>query len=283
MLTKTIAPNVEMPMLGFGVYQVDDRDLCINSVQTALKTGYRLIDTAALYQNEDAVGEAIRTSDVARKDVFITTKLWVDDQGYDNAQAAVERSLKLLDVDYIDLYLIHQPYGDYYGSWRALEELNQQGVVRAIGVSNFAPDRLVDLALHNQVLPAVNQVETHPFHQQAQAHFTMEELGVTHEAWAPFAEGKNGLFTNPVLAAIGESYGKTTAQVVLRWLLQRDIVAIPKSVTPSRIEANFDIFDFELNAEDMKAIAELDQPTSQFFDHRDPAMVRMLSERRLDL
>ncbi len=270
--------GVEMPILGFGVYQIADAEECERVVSEALQAGYRLIDTAAAYMNEEAVGRAIKRSGVAREEVFVTTKLWVSDAGYEGAQKAFERSLQRLQLDYLDLYLIHQPYGDVYGSWRAMEELYREGRIRAIGVSNFHPDRLMDLIVHNEVVPAVNQVETHPFHQQVEAQQFMRENGVQIESWGPFAEGRNNIFKNEVLLSIAGKYGKSVAQVILRWLTQRDVVAIPKSVRKERIAENFNIFDFELSAEDTAAIATLDTKQSLFFDHRDPEMVKMLGE-----
>jgi diketogulonate reductase-like aldo/keto reductase len=275
--------GVEMPQLGLGVFQVQDLAICERSVLDALETGYRSIDTAASYMNEEAVGRAIRNSGVPREDLFITTKLWVQDAGYDNAKAAFHRSLQRLGLDHLDLYLIHQPFGDVYGSWRAMEELLAGGAVRAIGVSNFPPDRLLDLALHNEVVPAVNQVETHPFCQQSQAAEVMAELGVQHEAWGQFAEGRNGIFENPVLTAIAEDHGRSVAQVVLRWILQRGVVTIPKSVRKERIAENFAVFDFELSPEDMARIAALDTGASLFFSHTDPQTVRRIGTARLDI
>ena len=270
--------GVEMPILGFGVFQIPDAEECERSVSEALSTGYRLVDTAAAYGNEEAVGRAIKSSSMAREEVFVTTKLWVSDAGYERAKQAFERSLQRLQLDYLDLYLIHQPYGDVYGSWRAMEELYREGRVRAIGVSNFHPDRLIDLIVHNEVVPAVNQVETHPFNQQVEAHQFMRENNVRIESWGPFAEGKNNIFKNEALLSIAGKYGKSVAQVILRWLTQREVVAIPKSVRKERIVENFNIFDFELSAEDLAAIATLDTKQSLFFDHRDPMMVKMLGE-----
>jgi 2,5-diketo-D-gluconate reductase A len=274
--------GVEMPILGFGVYQITDADECERSVYEALQTGYRLIDTAAAYQNEEAVGRAIRRSGVAREEVFVTTKLWIQDAGYESAKGAFERSLQRLQLGYLDLYLIHQPYGDIYGSWRAMEELYKEGRVRAIGVSNFQPDRLMDLIVNNEITPAVNQVETHPFHQQIEAQQFMQENNVQIESWGPFAEGRNNIFQNELLLSIAGKYNKTVAQVILRWLTQREVVVIPKSVRKERIVENFNIFDFVLSAEDMVAIATLDTMQSLFFDHRDPKMVKMLGEVRLN-
>lgn len=274
--------GVEMPILGFGVFQIPDAEECERSVYEALQAGYRLLDTAAIYMNEEAVGKAIKRSGVAREEVFVTTKLWVSDAGYENAKRAFERSLQKLQLDYLDLYLIHQPYGDVYGSWRAMEELYKEGRIRAIGVSNFQPDRLMDLIVHNEVVPAVNQVETHPFNQQVEAQHFMRENNVQLESWGPFAEGKNNIFQNELLLSVAGKYGKSAAQVILRWLTQREIIVIPKSVRKERIVENFNIFDFELNAEDMAAINTLDTKQSLFLDHRDPKMVKMLGEVKLN-
>jgi 2,5-diketo-D-gluconate reductase A len=252
------------------------------SVYEALQAGYRLIDTAAIYMNEEAVGRAIKRSGVAREEVFVTTKLWVSDAGYEGAKKAFERSLQRLQLDYLDMYLIHQPYGDVHGSWRALEELYREGRIRAIGVSNFHPDRLMDLIVHNEVVPAVNQIETHPFNQQIDAQQFMRENNVQIESWGPFAEGKNNIFRNELLLSVAGKYGKSAAQVILRWLIQREVVVIPKSVRKERIAENLNVFDFELSAEDMEAIATLDTKQSLFFDHRDPQMVKMLGEVKLN-
>lgn len=278
----TLNNGVEMPILGFGVFQVPDLAECQRSVRDALDLGYRLLDTAASYGNEQAVGAAIRESGVDRAEIFITTKLWVQDASYEGANAAFERSLNKLQLDYLDLYLIHQPYGDVYGAWRAMEELHRAGRIRAIGVSNFYPDRLVDFVLHNETVPAVNQIEVHPFHQQVDAQKILEENNVQIEAWGPFAEGRNGLFDNETLQSIGRKHGKSVAQIVLRWLIQRGVVAIPKSVRRERMAENLDIFDFALDAADLAAVATLDQATSSFFDHRDPAMVKWLGTRKLE-
>lgn len=283
-MKKVVLNNgVEMPILGFGVFQVPDPSDCERSVCDALEAGYRLIDTAASYMNEEAVGNALGKCGVPREELFVTTKLWVQDAGYDSTKLAFERSLNKLQLDYLDLYLIHQPFGDVYGSWRAMEELYQEGKIRAIGVSNFHPDRVMDLIVHNSVVPAVNQIETHPFCQQVETQKFLEENRIKIESWGPFAEGKNNLFANELLRSIGDKYGKSIAQVVLRWLIQRGVVSIPKSVHPSRIRENFDVFNFELSAEDMAAIATLDQNQSSFFDHRDPAIVKWMGERKLDL
>ena len=268
--------GAEMPILGFGVYHVTDAEECERSVSEALRTGYRLIDTAAAYENEEAVGRAIKRSGVAREEVFVTTRLWIQDAGYESAKKAFERSLRKLQLDYLDLYLIHQPFGDIYGSWRAMEELYREGRVRAIGVSNFQPDRLMDLMVHNEVAPAVNQIETHPFCQQIETQKFLQENNVQIESWGPFAEGRNNIFGNELLLSIAGKYKKTVAQVILRWLTQRGVVAIPKSVRKERIVENFDIFDFELSPEDMDAIISLDTKKSVFFDHRDPEIVKML-------
>jgi 2,5-diketo-D-gluconate reductase A len=272
-----------MPQLGLGVFQVQDLAVCERSVIDAIEAGYRLIDTAASYLNEEAVGRGIKNSGAPREELFVTTKLWLQDAGYEPTKAAFGRSLQRLGLDYLDLYLIHQPFGDVYGSWRAMEELQRDGHVRAIGLSNFPPDRLVDLTLHNEIIPAVDQVETHPFQQQTAAAEVMRELGVQHEAWGQFAEGRNGLFENPVLSAIAARHDKSVAQVVLRWLLQRGVVVIPKSVRKERIAENFAVFDFELGAEDMERIAALDTGESLFFSHTDPATVRRLGTARLDI
>ena len=275
--------GVEMPILGFGVFQITDHNECENSVLNAIETGYRLIDTAASYMNETAVGNAIKKSGVDREDLFITTKLWVEDTGYEKTKEAFEKSLNKLQLDYLDLYLIHQPYGDVHGSWRAMEELYKEGKVKAIGLSNFHPDRLMDIITFNEVVPAVNQIETHPFNQQIETQRFLTENNVRIESWAPFAEGRNNLFQNELLLSIAEKYNKSLTQVVLRWLIQRGVVAIPKSVHKDRIKENFNIFDFELNTEDMEAIAKLDMKTSSFFDHRDPEIIKWMGSRKLDL
>ncbi|WP_460971534.1 aldo/keto reductase [Spirosoma migulaei] len=273
--------GISMPILGFGVFQVPDPAECERSVLDAIATGYRLIDTAASYGNEEAVGQAIKKSGVNREELFITTKLWIQSNGYEGTKKAFETSLKKLQLDYLDLYLIHQPFGDVYGEWRAMEEIYKSGRVRAIGVSNFQPDRLIDLIIHNEIVPAVNQVETHPFHQQIDTQQFMIDNNVQIESWGPFAEGKNDLFHNDLLRSIGEKYNKSIAQVVLRWLTQRGVVAIPKSVRKERMEENFNSLDFELSADDMDAIKSLNTNASLFFDHRDPAMVKWLGERKL--
>jgi diketogulonate reductase-like aldo/keto reductase len=276
----TLNNGLEMPILGFGVFQMTDLQECERSVVDAIQVGYRLIDTAASYENEAAVGRAIKRSGVARRELFITTKLWLADAGHDKTLRAFDRSLARLGLDDLDLYLIHQPYGDVYGSWRAMEELYRQSRVKAIGVSNFTPDRLVDFVLHNEIVPAVDQIETHPFHQQVEARKILEEYKVQHESWGPFAEGRNNLFRNDVLQSIALRQGKSVAQVVLRWLTQRGIVAIPKSVRRDRMAENFAIFDFDLQPGDMQAISGLDTGKSAFFDHRDPEVVKRLATAR---
>lgn len=281
MQTVELNNGVKMPILGFGVFQVPDPAECEASVVEAIKAGYRLIDTAASYTNEEAVGKAIKRSGVPRKELFITTKLWVQDASYEGAKQAFETSLQKLELDYLDLYLIHQPFGDVHGAWRAMEELYQAGRIKAIGVSNFAPDRLMDFLVQHEVKPAVNQVETHPFHQQVAEQQFMVDNGVQIEAWGPFAEGKNDLFHNELLQGIATKYRKSVAQVVLRWLTQRGVVAIPKSVKPERMAENFNSLDFELSPEDMQAITTLDTKASLFFDHRDPNMVKYISERKI--
>jgi diketogulonate reductase-like aldo/keto reductase len=263
----TLNNGVEMPILGFGVFQVPDSAQCEQAVSNALEAGYRLIDTAAAYMNEEAVGAAIKKSGIPREELFITTKLWVQDQGYESAKKAFNVSLEKLGLDYLDLYLIHQPFNDYYGSWRAMEEIYEEGKIRAIGVSNFYPDRLVDLILNNEVVPAVNQVETHPFFQQKAAKKVMEEYGVQIQSWGPFAEGQNNIFQNELLSGIGAKYGKTVAQVILRWHIQRGVVTIPKSVHKERIAENFNVWDFTLSDEDMAAITAMDSGKSEIIDH----------------
>ena len=282
MKNVTLNNGIQMPVLGFGVYQITDPAECEQAVYDALMAGYRLIDTAAAYKNEEAVGKAVIKSGIPRDELFITTKLWIQDAGYDSTKRAFEESLKRLQTDYLDLYLIHQPFGDIYSSWRAMEDLYNEGKIRAIGVSNFLPDRLLDLILHNKIIPAVNQVETHPFLQQIENTEFMKENNVQIESWAPFAEGKNNIFQNEILLSIAGKYNKSVAQIILRWLTQRDIVVIPKSVRKERIIENFDIFDFELSKEDMEKIVTLNTDQSSFFSHRDPEMVRFLSSMRYD-
>jgi diketogulonate reductase-like aldo/keto reductase len=283
-MEKVILNNgVEMPILGFGVYQITDAYECECAVLDALETGYRLIDTAAAYLNEEAVGKAIKKSGFPREELFITTKLWVQDTGYDKTKKAFEKSLQKLQLDYLDLYLIHQPYGDVYGAWRAMEELYKEGKIKAIGISNFHPDRVMDLIVHNKIAPAVNQIETHPFHQQIETQQFLNENGVQIESWGPFAEGRNYIFENKLLLSLANKYSKSVAQIILRWLIQRGVVVIPKSVRKERIEENFNVFDFALSEEDMNQIRELDTKESLFFDHRDPKMVKWLGEAKLDI
>jgi len=284
MTTTTATPSVtlnngvQMPLLGFGVFQIADLAECERAVADALSVGYRLLDTAASYGNEEAVGNAIKRSGVPREELFVTTKVWINDAGYDKTRRAFERSMQRLQLETLDLYLIHQPIGDVYGAWRAMEELYREGRIRAIGVSNFHPDRVMDFLMHHEVKPAVNQIETHPFHQQVDAQKFLQENGVQIESWGPFAEGKNNIFHNELLKSIADTHGKSIAQVVIRWLTQRGVVAIPKSVRKERMAENFSIFDFQLSDDEMSAIATLDTGTSSFFDHRDPAMVKWLSE-----
>jgi 2,5-diketo-D-gluconate reductase A len=275
--------GVKMPILGFGVFQITDQAECEKSVVDALRVGYRSFDTAASYLNEEAVGRAIKRSGVPREELFITTKLWVQDAGYESTKGAFERSLKRLQLDYLDLYLIHQPFGDVYGSWRAMEELNQDGRIRAIGLANFQPDRVMDLMLHNKVPPAVDQIETHPLDQQIETHKFLQANNVQHESWAPFAEGKNNIFQNQILVSIALKFNKSVAQVILRWLTQRGIVVIPKSTKRERMIENYNVFDFDLSNEDIASIATLDTKASVFFDHRDPEAVKRLSSRKLDI
>jgi 2,5-diketo-D-gluconate reductase A len=278
----TLNNGVEMPILGFGVFQIPEESDCIAAVEAALEVGYRHIDTAASYRNEVAVGKAIVNSGIDRKDLFITTKVWIDSAGEEGALRSFEKSCENLGTDYLDLFLIHQPFGDIYGSWRAMEKLNRDGRARAIGVSNFYADRLVDLIVHNEIVPAVNQIETHPFFSRADYQPLMIEHGVQIESWGPFAEGKNDLFTNPVLAKVGAKHGKSIAQVVLRWLIQRDVVVIPKSIRPDRMAENFDVFNFELDNQDMQTIAALDTGASLFFDHRTPEIAQRLGTYRIE-
>ena len=277
----TLNNGVQMPILGYGVFQVPDLAQCEEIVAQAIETGYRLIDTAASYQNETAVGKGIKNSGVARKDLFITTKLWVQDASYEGAKRAFQRSLDKLQLDYLDLYLIHQPYGDVHGAWRAMEELYGAGKIKAIGISNFYPDRVMDIIVHNKVVPAVNQIETHPFNQQTDTQVFLKENNIQVEAWAPFAEGKHNIFQNEILLSLAKKHQKGVGQIILRWLTQRGIVAIAKTVRKERMEENFHSMDFTLDAEDMTAITPLDTKTSSFFDHSDPAMVKWLSERRM--
>lgn len=272
----TLNNGVKMPILGFGVYQISDLEECEEIVYQAITQGYRLIDTAAAYGNEEAVGKAIKRSGVPREELFLTTKLWISDATYEGTKKAFQRSLERLDLEYVDLYLIHQPLNDVYGAWRAMEELYKEGKIKAIGVANFYPDRLIDLAAFNEITPAVNQIEVNPFFQRTADQKAMVEKGVQVEGWAPFAEGKNNLFKNELLQQIRDQYGKSVAQVILRWHIQRGIVAIPKSANVARMQQNFDVFDFELSAEDMDKITTLDRHQSSFFDHREPEAVENL-------
>ena len=277
----TLNNGVAMPILGFGVYQIPP-EATERAVADALAAGYRHLDTAAAYGNEEAVGRAIRSSGIARDELFVTTKLWIQDAPAEqNTKRAFDASLRRLGLDFVDLYLIHQPYGDLYGEWRAMQDLHRQGLIRAIGVSNLYPDRLVDLIDHNEITPAVNQIETHPFFQRADYQELMRERGVQIESWGPLAEGRNDLFSDPTLTAIGRAHGKSVAQVVLRWLIQREVVVIPKSVRPERMRENLDVFDFRLSEEDMGRIAAMDTGRSLFFDHRDPASASRLGGVRL--
>lgn len=278
----TLNNGLQMPILGYGVFQIADANECTRSVVDAIDTGYRLIDTAASYMNEVAVGKGLRASGVPREQLFVTSKLWVQDTGYERTQQAIDQSLRRLSLDYLDLYLIHQPFGDVHGSWRAMQDAYRAGKLRAIGVSNFHPDRLMDIQVFNEIAPAVNQVEVNPFQQQLESAPFMKDLGVQTEAWAPFAEGRNGLFQNEVLLGIAGRHGKSVGQVVLRWLVQRGIVALAKSVRKERMAENMAVFDFELDDSDMARIATLDTNNSSFFSHRDPAIVKWMSERRLD-
>lgn len=279
--TVILHNGIKMPMLGFGVFQMNDLAQCEQSVYDALMAGYRLIDTAASYLNEEAVGRAIKRSGISREELFITSKIWVQDVNYDNAKKAYQTSLEKLQLDYLDLYLIHQPYNDIYGAWRAMQELYEDGQVKAIGVANFTSARLVDLILNNKIKPMVNQIETHPFNQQVEAHKVMLEYGVQHEGWAPFAEGRQNLFTNETLREIAKRHNKSVGQVVLRWNVQRGIVVIPKSVRKERIRENFTIFDFDLSNEDMEKIKAMDENKGLFVVHEDPEFVKLLHSRKL--
>lgn len=283
MQTVKLNTGVEIPILGFGVFQITDLTECERSVVEAIQTGYTHIDTAASYLNEEAVGRGIKRSGVSREELFITTKLWIQRNGYEGTIGAFERSLKRLQLDYLDLYLIYQPFGDVYGEWRAMEELYQQGRVRAIGVSNFQPDRIMDLMIHNNITPAVNQLEVNPFNQQIELQKFLQEHNVQVEAWAPFAEGRNRIFSNELLLSIAAKYHKSVAQVILRWLTQRGIVVLAKSTRKERMIENINVLDFELSTQDMTTITSLDTKTSSFFDHRDPERVQWLGERQLDV
>lgn len=273
----TLNNGLKMPKAGFGVFQIANREECIRCVHDAIKAGYRLIDTAQSYGNEEAVGEAIKTCGVARKELFITTKVWISNAGYKKAKASILESLEKMQLDYIDLMLIHQPLNDYYGTYKAMEDLYKEGKLKAIGVSNFYPDRLTDIAIFSDIKPMVNQVEVNPFHQQREAQEIMKKYDVQIEAWAPFAEGKNNMFTNPTLKAIGDKYNKSVAQVILRWLVQRDVIVLSKTSNFERMKDNITIFDFALSKEDMEAIKELDKKESSFFNHYDPAMIERLA------
>ncbi len=279
----TLNNGIRMPIAGFGVFQIPDPAECERSVVNAIEAGYRLIDTAASYMNEEAVGKGLRRSGVARDELFVTSKLWVQDAGFEKTRQAIDKSLRRLQLDHLDLFLIHQPYGDVHGSWRAMEEACKAGKLRAIGVSNFHPDRLMDIIAFNDMPPAVNQVEVNPFLQQDESVAFMRDNGVQAQAWAPFAEGRNNLFQNEVLAGIGRKHGKSVGQVVLRWIVQRGIVALAKSVRQERMAENLAIFDFQLDEADLAQIATLETGTSSFFSHRDPAIVKWMSERKLAL
>jgi 2,5-diketo-D-gluconate reductase A len=281
--TVTLNNGIAIPIAGYGVYQIQDAQECTRCVIDAIDAGYRLIDTAASYLNEAAVGQGIKDARIPREQLFVTSKLWVQDAGYERTRQALDNSLRRLQLDYLDLYLIHQPYGDVHGSWRAMEDAYRAGKAHAIGVSNFQPDRLMDIAAFNEIKPAVNQIEINPFQQQVEGVAFMRELGVQAEAWAPFAEGRNNLFENAVLKAIAAKHGKSIGQVVLRWVIQRGVVALAKSVRKQRMTENLAIFDFELDANDTAQIATLDTGASSFFSHTDPAMVKRISERKLDI
>lgn len=283
MQTVKLNNGVEIPILGFGVFQINDPAECESCVVDAIQTGYRHIDTAASYQNEEAVGQGIKRSGIPREELFITTKLWIQSNGYEGAMEDFENALNRLQMDYIDLYLIHQPYGDVYGEWRAMEELYQQGKIRAIGVSNFQPDRIMDLMIHNQITPAINQIEVNPFQQQIETQKFLEDNDIRVEAWAPFAEAKNNIFENEHLQAIAKKHNRSVAQVILRWLVQRGIVALAKTTRKARMLENISVFDFELSPEDMAVIKAMDTKTSCFFDHRDPKMVKWLGTRQLEV
>jgi diketogulonate reductase-like aldo/keto reductase len=273
----TLNNGVKMPILGFGVYQIADQEECERCVLDAISVGYRSIDTAQAYGNEEAVGRAIKRSGVPREDFFITTKVWISNAGYEKAKKSIEESLQKLQLDYLDLILIHQPFNDYYGTYRAMEDLYKEGKLRAIGVSNFYPDRLIDLIKFNEIVPAINQVETHPFNQQKKAQEIMNKYGVQIESWGPFAEGKNGMFTNETLNSVGKKYDKSNAQVILRYLIQRGVVVIPKTVNKDRMMQNFNIFNFKLSDEDMNVISNLDKEESSFFSHYDPQTVEYIT------
>ena len=280
---KVLSNGIKMPIVGFGVFQVDDQKICEQAVLDAIEVGYRSIDTAATYLNEEAVGRAVAASGVKREELFITTKLWVQDHGYDNTKRAFEKSLKKLGLDYLDMYLIHKPYSDYYGSWRAMEDLYKEGLVKAIGVTSFPSERLLDLFLHNEIKPMVNQIETNVWFQRKEEENFLKKEGIAHEAWAPFAEGNNDVFNAPVLKEIGEKYGKTTGQIMLRWLIQRDVIVIPKSVKKERMKQNIDVFDFELATEDMERIAGMDTGKSTIHDPQDLETARWIGTFTVEL
>ncbi len=279
----TLNNGMKMPILGYGVFQIADEAECERCVVDAVAAGYRLIDTATSYKNEEAVGRGLKNCGVPRDQLFVTSKLWVEDASYERARVAIDKSLKRLGLDYLDLYLIHQPFSDVHGAWRAMEEAHRAGKLRAIGLSNFQPDRLADITAFNEITPAVNQIEVNPFHQQAESIDYMRSIGVQPEAWAPFAEGRNNLFQNEHLVEIAQRNGKTVGQVVLRWLVQRGVVALAKSVRKERMVENLAVFDFELSEADMQFIATLETGKSSFFSHRDPAIVKWMSERKLGL
>lgn len=283
MQTVKLNNGVEIPILGFGVFQIADPAECERSVVDAIEVGYTHIDTAASYMNEESVGRGIKRSGIAREKLFITTKVWIQSNGYENTLKAFDRSLNRLQLDYVDLYLIHQPFGDVYGEWRAMEELYQRGKIKAIGVSNFQPDRIMDLIVHNKIVPAVNQIEVNPFQQQIDTQKFLQDNGVQVEAWAPFAEGRNNIFQNEFLLSLAAKYDKSVAQVIIRWVMQRGIIALAKTTRKERMIENFNVLDFELNAEDMAAVSTLDIKTTSFFDHRDPEKVKWLGTRKLDV
>lgn len=283
MQTVKLNNGVEMPIIGFGVFQITDKKECERSVLSALNVGYRMIDTAASYMNEEAVGEAIKKSKLDRKELFIATKLWVQDTGYEKTKKAFDKSLNKLQLDFLDLYLIHQPFGDIHGSWRAMEDLYEEGKVRAIGVANFQPDRVMDLIVFGgKIPPAINQIETHPFNQQNEAQKFLRDNNVQIQSWGPFAEGKNNIFHNELLVSLANKYKKSVAQIILRWLTQREVIVIPKSVHKERIIENFNIFDFEMSIEDIESIRSLDTKTSLFFNHRDPEIIKWMGDRKLE-
>lgn len=283
MQTVKLNNGVEIPVLGFGTFQITDPVEAEQAVIAAIKAGYRHIDTAQSYMNEEAVGRGIANSGVPREELFVTTKIWVENVSYEGVKASFERSLKRLGLDYVDMLLIHQPYSDVHGAWRAMEELQEEGEIRAIGVSNFAVDRAVDLATFNKVVPQMDQIEINPFHQQIKAIAALKEEGIMPEAWAPFAEGKNDIFNNEILVSIGKKYNKSVAQVITRWLVEQDIVVLAKSTKPERMAENLDVFDFALTDDDKAQIATLDDGASQFFSHADPKIIKWLAERKMNV